>query len=315
MLSLRTALFLFFLFALPCSLHADQLSELQEILQQCHGAYLRLVDYKGVLRQEVWEGGEPVREDEIEATFRKPSYLILQWQSGIFKGTKLVSRPSWNRGNLLIQLGGWFDFLTLDIPATEVGEPFVPGVKDLSEWLTALSVLAQRSVSDRSLRQVELRTKDPNLTEGHVLILVPAFLIPFRDNNVSMYEFMVERGTGMPKELVLRGAAGEIRQRISYRELQVNVGVSVQSFEEEDKSEIEKGLPRNETEIDVRGFIQNWQQRYLEITDYVGEWRLEERRNGSLLQSFATFKFRKPFDVYLAWQSNSGFVWGGKING
>ena len=306
LLSLRmTFFFLLFCLLFPSSVRAEQLSELQDILQQCHNAHLRLVDYKGILHHEVWEGGEPVREDEIEATFRKPSFLILHWRSGIFKDTKLVSRPSWNRGNLLIQLGGWFDFVSLGVPATEVGEPFVPGVKDLSEWLTALSMLAQRSVSDRSLRQVELRTKDPNLTEGRVMILVPSFLVPFRDNSVSIYEFVVERGTGMPEELVLRGAGGEIRQRVNYRDLQLNTGISIQPFEWEEKPGAEKGLPRNEAEVDMRGFIQNWQRRYLEITDYTGEWTLEERRNESLLQSFAAFKFRKPFDVYLAWQANA----------
>jgi len=284
----------------------EQLAELQEILLQCQSAYHRLVDYRGILHHEVWEKGEILREDEIEVIFRQPSFLTLHWQGGMFKGTVLMSRPSWNRGNFLIQLGGWFDFLTLSIPPTEVGEPFVPGIKDISEWLTALSMLAQRSITDRSLRQVELRQKDPNLTEGHVALLVPAFLVPFRDNNVSLYEFVVERGTGMPTELVLRGPGGEIRQRVIYRELQTNIGVSVQSFDWEEESRTGRNLPRGEAEIDVRGFIQNWQHRYVEVVNYTGEWILEERTGDVLQQSVAAFKFRKPFEVYLSWESENG---------
>jgi hypothetical protein len=290
----------------PCPARGDAFVEMQEVLRQCQVAYLRLSDYRGILRHEVWEGGKILREDEIEATFRKPSFLTLQWQTGIFKGTKLVSRPSWNRGNLLIQLGGWFDFLTLSIPLTEIGEPFVPGVKDVSEWLTALSMLARRSVADRSLRQVELRTRDPNFPEGHIGLFVPAFLVPFRDNSVAMYEFVIERGTGVPTELVLRGAGGEIRQRMVYRDLQVNIGVPTQTFDWEEQVGTGRGLPRDEAEIDVRGFIQNWQHRYMEITDYSGEWKLEERWGESLLQSFAAFKFRKPFEVYLSWEPAMG---------
>lgn len=291
----------------PQPVRGDQFAELQEVLLQCQSAYYRLVDYRGLLRHEVWEGGELLRADEIEATFRKPSFLALHWQTGIFKETKLVSRPSWNRGNLLIQLGGWFDFLTLSIPPTEVGEPFVPGVKDVSEWLAALTVLARRSAADRSLRQVELRTREPNLPEGHVALLVPAFLVPFRDNSVAVYEFVIEQGTGMPTEVVLRGAGGEIQQRMIYRDLQINIGVATQAFDREEQARPEQSsLPRSEAEIDVRGFIQNWQHRYMEINDYVGEWQLEERWGESVQRSFAAFKFRKPFDVYLSWDPNRG---------
>jgi outer membrane lipoprotein-sorting protein len=282
---------------------AAERSELQDVLRQCQAAYHRLVDYRGMVRHEVSEGGKTLREDEIEVTFRKPSFLLLRWQSGLFKGTTLLARPSWNRGNLLIQPGGWFDFLTLSIAPTEVGEPFAPGLKDLSEWLTALTLLAQRSATDRSLRQVELRVNDPNLPEGHVLLAVPAFLVPFRDNSVSAYEFIIERGTGVPKELVLRGAAGEVRQRTTYQEVQINLGVSSSAFDWEEKAGGVRSLPRDEAEIDVRGFIQNWQHRYLEITNYTGEWMLEERWGELLRRSFATFKFRNPFDVYLSWES------------
>lgn len=286
--------------------HAEPPSELQEILLQCQSAYRRLVDYRGIVRHEVSEGGKVEREDEIEVTFRKPSFLLLRWQAGLFKGTSLLSRPSWNRGNLLIQLGGWFDFLTLNVAPTDISEPFTPSLRDLSEWLTALSMLAQRSSTDRSLRQVELQTTAPSLAEGYVSLTVPAFLVPFRDNTVSAYEFIVERGTGMPMELLLRGAGGEVRQRLTYRDLQVNTGALAQSFEWDEKVEGGKVAPREEADLDVRGFIQNWQHRYVEITDYTGEWRLEERWGDALRRSFANFKFRKPFDVYLLWTAADG---------
>lgn len=287
-------------------LGGDPFVEMQEVLRQCQAAYLRLVDYRGVLRHEVWESGKVLREEEIEATFRQPSFLMLHWQTGVFSGTKLVSRPSWNRGNLLVRLGGWFDFLTLSIPPTEIGEPFTPSIKDISEWLAALSMLARRSVADRSLRQVELRTRDSNFPEGHIGLFVPAFLVPFRDNRVSAYEFAIERGTGMPTELVLRGAGGEIRQRVIYRDLQVNIGVPAQIFDWEEQAGTGRTLPGDEAAIDVRRFIQNWQHRYMEITDYSGEWKLEERWGETLAQSFAVFKFRKPFEVYLSWESATG---------
>lgn len=284
----------------------DSFAEVQEILQQCQDASRRMVDYRGVLRHEVNSVDGELREDEIEVVFRKPSFLSLKWQTGLFKGTTLLARPSWNRGNLLIQLGEWFDFLTLNIPSIDVSEPFVPSLKDLSEWFTALSALAHRSSADRSLRQVELRTSDLSLSEGRVLLSVPAFLIPFRDDAVATYDFVIERGTGVPMELILRGAAGDMRQRFVYVDLQMNIGTSMQAFEQEDQAGGKNGLPRDEAEIDVRGFIRNWQHRYVEITDYMGEWRLEERRGEGLLQSAAMFRFRKPFDVYLSWQSDNG---------
>jgi outer membrane lipoprotein-sorting protein len=284
----------------------NSLTEVQEILQQCQAAYHRLVDYRGVVRHEVNTGGGTLREDEIEVVFRKPSFLSLRWQTGLFKGTTLLARPAWNRGNLFIQLGEWFNFLTLSVPSTEIGEPFVPSTKDLSEWLTALTALAHRSLTDRSLRQVELRTSDPDLAEGRVLLSVPAFLVPFRDDAVATYDFVIERGTGVPMEVVLRGAGGEMRQRLAYQDLQINVGTPTQAFEPGEKADGMRSLPREEAEIDVRGFIQNWQHRYGEISDYAGEWVLEERRGNGLLQSSALFKFRNPFDVYLAWGAEGG---------
>lgn len=296
------------LYCLPSQACAqlNSLNEVREILQQCQDASRRMVDYRGVLRHEVNSGGGELSEDSIEVIFRKPSFLSLKWQTGLFKGTTLLARPFWNRGNLLIQLGEWFDFLTLNMPPTEVGEPFVPSLKDLSEWFAALTALAHRSLADRSLRQLELRTSDPSLTEGRVLLSVPAFLIPFRDNAVATYDFIIERGTGIPMELILRGVAGDMRQRFVYQDLQMNIGTPAQAFEQEEKAEGLRNLPREEVEIDVREFIKNWQQRYVEVSDYTGEWRLEERRGDGLLQSFSSFKFRKPFEVYLLWQSEKG---------
>jgi outer membrane lipoprotein-sorting protein len=306
---LKPLLFLIIFGLFVSSVRGDQVAEMQtemqEVLMQCQSAHYRLVDYRGVLRHEVVEGGQTVREDEIEVTFRKPSFLALHWKNGLFNGTTLLSRPAWNRGNLLIHLGEWFDFVTLNLPSSDIGEPFTPGLRDLSEWLTALSMLAQRvSAADRSLRQVKIQTHDPSISEDHVVLVVPAFLVPFRDNRVSTYEFVIERGTGMPVELVLRGSGGEVQQRSVFRDLQVNTGVSTQSFEWEEKTEGARSLPREEAEIDVRGFIQNWQHRYVEISDYTGEWVLEERWGNILQKSAALFKFRKPFDVYLAWAAD-----------
>ena len=210
---------------------ADSFAEVHEVLAQCQAAYYRLVDYRGTLRHEVREGGAVLRQDSIDVVFRKPGFLSLRWQTGLYKGTALLARPAWNQGNLLITLGGWFDFVTLSVPPTEVGEPFVPGLKDVSEWLTALLALAQRPASDRSLRLVELQTRDPNLAEGQVLLLVPAFLIPFRDNTVTTYEFVIERGTGVPLAVVLRGSAGEVRQRLTYTDLQINVDVPLAAYQ------------------------------------------------------------------------------------
>jgi len=310
----RRGLLAFVLVALPwvgsaaAAPPADSFAEVHEVLAQCQAAYYRLVDYRGTLRHEVREGGATLRQDSIDVVFRKPGFLSLRWQTGLYKGTALLARPAWNQGNLLITLGGWFDFVTLSVPPTEVGEPFVPGLKDVSEWLTALLALAQRPASDRSLRLVELQTRDPNLAEGQVLLLVPAFLIPFRDNTVTTYEFVIERGTGVPLAVVLRGSAGEVRQRLTYTDLQINVDVPVAAFQWEDDAAGGRPLPRAEAEIDPRGFIQNWQRRYAEIADYTGVWVTEERWGAWLSRSHAAFKFRKPFDVYLAWDAEEGGV-------
>jgi outer membrane lipoprotein-sorting protein len=287
---------------------SDSLSALQEVLIQSEAAYHRLVDYRGTLRREVWEGKAAARLEDIEVTFRKPGFLSLRWRTGIYKGTELLSRPAWNQGNLLIKLGDWFDYITVSLPPIDVGEPFVPMLKDVSEWLTALSMLAQRPALDPSLRLVEVQLVNPTLAEGQVLLSVPAFLIPFRDNTVSSYEFIIERGTGVPVELVLRGAGGEIRQRLTYTDLQINVGVSIQAFDREKESEGFNPLAQAETKIDVRGFIQNWQRRYGEISDYTGVWSLEGSRRENRTRSQAAFKFRKPFDLYLDWGPGGGWV-------
>jgi hypothetical protein len=283
-----------------------QLAEVQEVLMQCQSAHYRLTDYRGVVRHELVEDGNSVRIDDIEVTFRKPSFLRLRWQEGVFKGTTLLWRPAWNQGSILIRLGDWFDFLTLNLPLVDVAEPFAPGLRDLNEWLTALSMLAQRALAaDHSLRQVKVRSNDPAFADGFVVLIVPAFLVPFRDNRVSTYEFMIERGTGIPVELVLRGAGGEVQQRSVVRDLQVNVGTSIQAFDWEEQSPGSgRSLSSEEAEIDVRRFVQNWQRRSIEIADYTGTWILEERRNGSIHKRSSTFKFRKPFDVYVAWETD-----------
>ena len=280
----------------------------QEVLAQCQAAYYRLVDYRGTLRREVWEGGQTPRLDEIEVMFRKPTFLSLRWRSGLYKGTELLTRPGWNQGNLFIKLGDWFAYVTVSMPPVDAGEPFVPMLKDVSEWLTALAALAQRPSLDPSLRLIEVRLTDPALAEGQVLLALPSFLIPFRDNTVAAYEFVIERGTGVPVELVLRGAGGEVRQRLTYTDLQINVGVSVQAFEREPDTEGFRPLPQAEADIDVRGFSQNWQHRYGEIADYTGVWVAEERRGERLIHSQAAFKFRKPFDLSLDWDPDGGVV-------
>jgi len=281
---------------------SDSFAAVQETLEQCKAAYHRLVDYRGTLRRETWEGGPAPRVDEIDVMFRKPTFLSLRWQAGLYRGTELLTRPGWNQGNLFIKLGEWFSYITVSMPPIDVGEPFAPTLKDMSEWLTALTMLAQRPALDPSLKLLEVHFSDPTLEEGQVLLSVPAFLIPFRDNTVTAYEFVIERGTGVPVELVLRGASGEVRQRLTYTDLQVNGGVSMQAFDRGTNSDGFRLLPQAEADIDMRGFLQNWQRRYGEVTDYTGVWVVEERRGERLVRSQAAFKFRKPFDLSLDWE-------------
>jgi hypothetical protein len=262
------------------------------------------MDYQGTLQREVWNGALLPHRDEIAVLFRKPRFLSLRWQAGLYEGTTLLERPGRNQGNLLLTLGGWFAYVTIRLPPIEVGEPFVPSLKDMSEWLTALLPLARRSASDRSLQHVEVRTEDPHLAEGRLVLSVPAFLIPFRDDAVAVYEFEIERGTGIPFALTLRGVGGEVRQRLTYTDLQVNVGVPVQAFDWEYGADEFQPLPQAETTVDLRGFVQNWRQRYGVIVDYTGVWTTAERRGARMVHRRARFKFRKPFDVYLEWTGN-----------
>jgi hypothetical protein len=280
--------------------------ELKQILLECQGAYHRLVDYRGTLRKEVVQDGFLRGQEVIEVLFRKPSYLLLRWQTGVYEGTRLLVRPDRNQSDLLIKLGGWFEYVAVKVLPTEVGEPFVPGLKDISEWLTALASLAQRLPLDPSLRLVEVQTGGPNVAEGQVLLSVPSFLIPFRDNNVAVYDFVIERGTGIPIELVLRGAGGAVRQRLTYTDLQVNVGVPVQAFSWEEQSGGEAALPQADAALDLRRFIQHWQHRYGEVVDYTGVWTVEEYWRDQEKRSEVVFKFRKPFDVYLRWVGPAG---------
>ncbi len=289
-------------------LAAPSINTVQKILTECRAAYFRMIDYRGRLHREsltaAWTPGQEPYQEDIEVVFRKPGFLFLEWKSGRHAGTTLLTRPGWNQGNFVLTLGNWFDYVRVSMPLIDIGEPFGPSLKDVREWLTALVALSRRPASDRSLQLVQARTTDPQLTEGQTLLSVPAFLIPFRDNAVAVYEFTIERGTGIPVALTLRGPRGEIRQRLSYTDLQVNVGVSLNTFEPVPRSEEVLSLPQAKAFIDIRGFTQHWRQRYAEISDYTGVWILtseQERKVVSLGQ--AAFKFRKPFDVYLEWDA------------
>ena len=279
---------------------------LQEILGACQAAYHRLVDYRGTLRHEVFEKGGGVRQHEIAVTFRKPGFLHMEWQAGLYSGTTLLTRPTRTLAAVFIRLGGWFDYVRVSLPPTEVDAPFSPALRDVNAWLYALRALHQRPVEDRSLQRVQLQPGDPQLAEGRVILSVPAFLIPFRDDTVSVYDFMIERGTGVPYELVLRGPAGEVLQRLSYTDLQINAGVSIQTFAREQDTVATRNLFRPGTDLDVRGFTQNWLRRTGEIHDYTGIWVTEERNGAGLIERRATFKFRKPLDVHLDWETDRG---------
>ena len=293
-------------FLVSSTAQSDTLLDVLDILLQCQTAYYRLEDYQGTLRHEVEGGRASLRQETLEVVFRKPGFLSVRWQSGLYKGTTLLIRPDVNPGNVLIRLGEGFDYVTVNVPATEVGEPFVPGFKDLNEWLTALVLLAQRPITDRSLRLVEVRLPSPQDREGRFVLSVPAFLIPFRDNSVATYEFVIERGTGIPMELALRGAGGEVRQRMVYTSLRVNTGVHAQVFHDEENDDTDSPVS-GETNIDLRGFSQSWQRRYGEILDYAGIWGYETPKgNGEVNHSELLFKFRKPFDLYLQWGRDPG---------
>ena len=73
---------------------SDSFAAVQETLEQCQAAYHRLVDYRGTLRRETWEGGPALRIDEIDVMFRKPAFLSLRWQAGLYRGTELLTRPA-----------------------------------------------------------------------------------------------------------------------------------------------------------------------------------------------------------------------------
>src|SRR5581483_8709878 len=127
---------------------AGTLQDVLDILLQCQAAYYRLEGYRGTLWHEVAQGGGEVRDETLDVVFRKPGFLAVQWQSGLYKGTTLLIRPGVNQGNVFIRLGEGFEYVTVNLPATEVGEPFTPGLKDLNEWLSALALLAQRPITD-----------------------------------------------------------------------------------------------------------------------------------------------------------------------
>ena len=140
------------------------------------------------------------------------------------------------------------------------------------------------------------------MSDGQLVLSVPAFLIPFRDNTVAVYEFVIEKGTGIPVALTLRGRRGEVFQRLSYTDLQVNGGVMVQAFDQPPGPSVFQTSPQAKTEVDVRGFMQHWRQRYAEIGDYTGIWAMMAQQDGAAAPIEPTaFKFREPFDVYLEW--------------
>ena len=273
-------------------------SLLREALARCAATYDRLRDYRGVVEREVWDDPNHPRRDVIAIRFRRPSSLRLEWREGLYRGTTVVADAAWDPGALRVRLGGWFDYLTVSMPLTAVHEPFITATKDLSEWLSALSDLLRRSASAPVARL--LRVREEAGAPGRVILELPAFLVPFQtDEEVMVYEMVIDLYRGVPVELALRGVGGEVRQRVRYVELETNVGVPEQAF---DTGGARPGLPaasQGEAELDLRGFFNNWQSRYAQIADYTGELIVEERRGRALEAQRLAFKFRKPFDVYL----------------
>lgn len=276
----------------------------REVLSRCAETYARLLDYRGVVRQEVWDTPTTSRREVVTVLFRKPAFLYLRWQEGLYQDTELLTRYDWNQGNLLIQLGGWFSYVSVNVLPTEVGEPFVTFTKDLSEWLAALNDLARRPASNRVFRFIDAHRDEVPGEAGKVVLEVPAFLIPFRDDAISIYQFVIELERGVPVEMVLRGVGGEVRQRITFTDLQINAGVPREAFDPGNPQFGFRTVPRGEANIDLQGFFHNWQRRYGEIADYTGVLVVEERHGTGLCRERVTFKFRKPFDVYLRWQED-----------
>jgi hypothetical protein len=60
----------------------------------------------------------------------------------------------------LFTWGDWFDFVTLNLPPTDVGSPY-SWIKDLSEWLSALAMLSQRLTPGLGAAAEKLRMHDP----------------------------------------------------------------------------------------------------------------------------------------------------------
>ncbi len=287
-------------------------SQVQDILSECRAAYFRMTDYRGTLRHEIWTPGQEPRQQEIGVLFRKPGFLMLRWRTGLYAGTTLQARPGWNNGNFLLTLGQWFNYVKVSAPLIEMSDPFVSSLKDVHEWLSALLALSRRSASDRSLQLVEVRANAPQLADGQVLLAVPAFLIPFRDNTVAVYEFIIERGTGIPLGLTLRDPHGEIRQRLVYTALEVNSGLTVDAFARSRQQAMDEAasLPQAKTTIDIRGFMQHWSQRYAEIRDYTGVWTMTRDELGTLIVlGHLPFKFRRPFEVYLQVNSTTAALY------
>jgi outer membrane lipoprotein-sorting protein len=284
----------------PCAGAQSQGALLREVLQRCAATYDGLRDYRGTIEREVWDNPLEVRRELIAVRFRRPSSLRLEWIEGLYRGTTVVAHAAWDPGALRIRLGGWFDFLTLRMPLTAVHEPFITATKDLSEWLSALSYLMRRSASERVLRSIRVRTEADGEGGQRAVLEVPAFLVPFQtDEAVMVYEIAVDLERWVPVELLLRGVGGEVRQRVRYAELEMNVGVPRRLFEAaKPRAGLEPEPPRD-AELDLQQFFSNWQSRYGEITDYTGHLLLEERHRAGWRRQRLAFKFRKPFDLYL----------------
>jgi hypothetical protein len=88
--------------------------------------------------------------------------------------------------------------------------------------------------------------------------------------------------------------------------LEVNIRIPQQTFARAYDAVVGSSLTRTGTDLDVRGFTQSWRRRSGEIRDYTGVWATETRQGNHLVRRQAAFKFRKPFDVYMAWDGGTG---------
>ena len=64
---------------------ADTLQDVLDILLQCQTTYYRLEDYQGTLRRDIEGRDASSRQETLEVVFRKPGFLSVRWQSGLYK--------------------------------------------------------------------------------------------------------------------------------------------------------------------------------------------------------------------------------------